>query len=265
MNKFHFLRNSEVATNANFDLQQLNEAGPGDIAVLLRLYYSLEFAIGQVFADGDESCYPNASFSVLRFMAKLRLIQRLCGPSPRFLDVGCGLGNKVWIAQTLGFDAYGLEINPKYAEIAGECVGANRIFNHDGITFPDYDKYDVIYFYNPMPSSELESAILANARKGTIIYHAIALQQPPNRAFVRLTPRVMQLTDDAQRHQLTQTLGVREPMDVDSPDNRPPRAEFHHFPEDPSLAHLRLHDFAEFLEKGAGQHLRSGAHEPKVS
>jgi len=196
MSKYHFLRNSEVATNVNFDLPQLREGRLNDIAVLLRLYYSLEFAIGQRFADGDERYYPNASFSVLGFMAKLRLIQRMCNDSPRFLDVGCGLGNKVWIAQTLGFDAYGLEINPKYAEIAGECVGADRILCQDGITFPDYDAYDVIYFYNPMPSSELETAIVTNARKGAIIYHAIGLQAQPQRPFVRLTPRVMRLTGE---------------------------------------------------------------------
>jgi SAM-dependent methyltransferase len=251
MNKFHVLRNSEVATNANFDLQQLKESGDSDVAVLLRLYYSLEFAIRQVFADGDESCYPNASFSVLRFMAKLRLIQRLCGTSLRFLDVGCGLGNKVWIAQTLGFEAYGLEINPKYAEIAGECVGTNRILCHDGVTFPDYGDYDVIYFYNPMPSSELEAAILANARKGAIIYHAIGLQKQPSRAFVRLTPRVMQLTDECPKHHRTQFLGVRGLVDVDLSDSRPTMDELRGLQEYPCSEHLRLDDFAAFLAEEA--------------
>jgi SAM-dependent methyltransferase len=208
-NIFHFLRNSAVVTHASFDLQELKEVASEDVAVLLRLYYSLEFAIGQVHADGDESCYPNASFSVLRFMAKLRLIQGMCGAAPRFLDVGCGLGNKVWIAQTLGFDAYGLEINPKYAEIAAECVGPNRILCQDGIAFPDYDAFDVIYFHNPMPSGELETAILTNARKGAIIYHAIGLQSLPSRDFVRLTPRVMRLTDEGPNRRLTPSGGPR--------------------------------------------------------
>jgi SAM-dependent methyltransferase len=264
MSKFHFLRDSEVATNANFDLLQLKEAGHGDIAILLRLYYSLEFAIGQVFADGDETYYPNASFSVFRFMAKLRLIQRMCGAGLRFLDVGCGAGNKVWIAQALGFEAYGLEINPKYAEIAGECVGTNRILCHDGISFPDYDDYDVIYFYNPMPSSELESAILANARKGAIIYHAIGLQKQPNRAFVRLTPRVMQLTDEAPKRQRTLKSGVGGLSDVNLPNCRPPKGDLRGLQEQPSLQHLRLEDFAQFLEEEAVQRLRPDQHKPRV-
>lgn len=144
MSKFHYFRRSEVAKNVEFDLQQLKEPATDDLSVLLQLYYSLEFAIGQVFADGDDRYYPNASFSVLKFLAKLRSIQRICGAGSRFLDVGCGLGNKVWLAQKIGFDAYGVEINQKYADIAGECVGMNRIFCRDGITFPDYDQYDVI-------------------------------------------------------------------------------------------------------------------------
>jgi len=197
MNKFHFLRHSEVAKNVDFDLQQLKSDGFDDLALLFKLYYSLEFALGQEFADANDRYYPNASFSVLRFITKIRSILRMCGRGARFLDVGCGLGNKVWIAQAIGFDAYGLEINQKYAKIAAQCVGTNRILLQDGITFPHYGHYDVIYFYNPMPAHDLEAAIVTNAKKGAIIYHAIGLQAQPDRAFVRLSNRVLRLTDEA--------------------------------------------------------------------
>jgi len=195
MRKYRSFRHSEVARNVHFDLDRLEKSGHEDLTVLLQLYYSLEFAMGQVFSDGDLNYHPNASFSVLKFIANLRLIKRRCREGCRFLDVGCGLGNKVWIAQSLGFDAYGLEINAKYAEIASECVGADRIFCHDGITFQGYEDYDVIYFYNPMPTDELESAILERAKKGAIIYHAIDLLTPTSRTFSRLSPRVLRLTD----------------------------------------------------------------------
>src|SRR5690606_17323835 len=143
--------------------------------------------------------YPNASFSVLRFIEELRSIQQIDGVGARFLDVGCGLGNKVWIAQVLGFDAYGLEINQRYVDIARDYIGARRIICHDGTTFQDYSQYDVIYFYNPMPSMELETAIVSKAKKGAIIFHAIGLRTRPNRIFNRLTPNVMQLTDEAPK------------------------------------------------------------------
>lgn len=195
MGKFRSFRHSEVARNVHLDLERAKKVGHEDLAILFRLYYSLEFAMGQVFSDGDLNYHPNASFSVLKFIENLRLILRRCGEGRRFLDVGCGLGNKVWIAQSMGFDAYGLEINPKYAAIAIECVGANRIFCQDGIHFPDYGEYDVIYFYNPMPSDDLESAILKTAKKGAIIYHAVDLQVSPSRPFARLSARVLQLKD----------------------------------------------------------------------
>jgi len=203
--KFEYLRYAEIDKNVELDLQQLKNIGIKNLEILCRLYYSLEFAAGQVFADGDENYYPNASFSVLSFITKLQTIQKTCNAGSRFLDVGCGLGNKVWIAQSLGFDGYGLEINPKYATIAGEYVGTDHVFCHDGTTYPDYDQYDVIYFYNPMPSDELENAILTNAKNGTIIYHAIGLQTQPIRKFERLSPQVMRLTDDGPSDIFLQT------------------------------------------------------------
>jgi SAM-dependent methyltransferase len=195
MRKFHHFRYSEVARNVNFDLEILNRTGRDDLPVMLRLYYSLEFAMGQVLSDGDLNYHPNASFSVLKFISNLRLIRRRCGEGARFLDVGCGLGSKVWLAQSLGFDAYGLEINPKYVEVAKECVGTEHIICHDGLTYQDYDRFDVIYFYNPMPTDELESVILKTAKDGAIVYHAIDLQTPPCRNFSRLSPRIMQLKE----------------------------------------------------------------------
>jgi protein-L-isoaspartate O-methyltransferase len=197
MAKFDYLLHQEVAKNVAIDLSEVKESDAKNLAVLFRLYYTLEFAIGQVHADNNNNYYPNASFSLLRFLARLRSIQKLCGPGSSFLDVGCGLGNKVWIAQELGFDAYGIELNKKYAEIACAYVGPGRVLCQDGVTYPDYSKYDVIYFYNPMPSGELETAILNGARDGAIIYHAIQLQTKPSRSFVRLSRRVVRITDKA--------------------------------------------------------------------
>lgn len=195
MEKFHYLFHQEITKNVRFDLRQLNEDGVSDLSVLFRLYYSLEFAIGQVLADGDERYYPNASFSILSFMKRLRWIRNLCGANSRFLDVGCGLGNKIWIAQELGFDAFGIEINPKYAEIAQGFLGTDRILIQDAMAFQDYAKYDVIYFYNPMPSDELETAIFNCAKKDAIIYHAIQLQSKPARKYVRLSKYVVRVLE----------------------------------------------------------------------
>ena len=196
MRKFHDCLSQEVAKNVAFDQRQLEDRSPSELATFFRLYYSFEFALGQVLSDSDDRYHPNASFSVLTFLAQLQAIQKLCGVGARFLDVGCGLGNKVFLARELGFDAYGIEVNKAYVEFAREFVGSNRIFCQDGITYPDYKTYDVIYFYNPMPARELESAIINGARSGAVIYHAIGLQNKPPRAHRRLSKRLFRVLQD---------------------------------------------------------------------
>jgi len=197
MSKYGYYRASEVERNVELDLEEILSTGLGDMSIFLRRYYELEFTVGQVFADTDEFCYPNASFSVLQFIAHLRLIKSRCEQNLRFLDVGCGLGSKVGIAQSLGFDAYGLEINPYYAAIASEQVGPNRILCTDAVGFCDYGKFDVIYFYNPMVSDEIEQSIMASAKMGAIVYHAITLHRKPGRKHSRIAPRILRLTDPA--------------------------------------------------------------------
>jgi hypothetical protein len=212
MSKYRHLLKQEVSQNVAYDLLQIDGCDLGDLTIFSQLYYSLEFAIGQSLSDHDSRFYPNASFSILRFVAKIRMIRELCGASTCFLDVGCGLGNKVWIAHQMGFDAYGLEINAKYAEIAGNLVGRSRIMCEDGTTYGDYGKYDVIYFFNPMPSGALEAAIMKGAKKGAIIYHATDLQGPPEREYVRIAKRVLRLTNDLSERSDVQPMNSRNSM-----------------------------------------------------
>jgi hypothetical protein len=195
MLKFNHLRSREISQNVAYDQSHLEEPDIGDLARFCRLYYSLEFAIGQVLSDEDTSYYPNASFSILRFVATLKRVQKLCGKGASFLDVGCGLGNKVWIAKELGFDAHGIEVNEKYVEIARNLVGPQRIRCLDATTYTDYGEYDVIYFFNPMPSGVLEAAVLGGARQGALIFHATTLQSPPSRNHRRLSNRLFYLTE----------------------------------------------------------------------
>lgn len=194
MSKYHHFRSREVSQNVACDRTHLEKRDVDDLARFFRLYYSLEFAIGQVLSDHDASYYPNSSFSILRFVATLRRAQTLCGKGARFLDVGCGLGNKVWIAQELGFDAHGIEVNEKYVEIARNLVGPHRVLCQDATTYAEYGEFDVIYFFNPMPSGALEAAVLERARQGALIFHATTLKSPPVREHCRVSKRLFYLT-----------------------------------------------------------------------
>lgn len=71
-----------------------------------------------------------------------------------FLDIGCGIGNIVLLANEIGFDAYGLEYNSKIYNIAKRIISSHHIFKGNMTSFKDYGKYDILYYYLPMADGE---------------------------------------------------------------------------------------------------------------
>lgn len=110
--------------------------------------------------------------------------------SIKFLDVGCGIGTKLFLAQTLTplLDVYGLEISKDYAKIASDLTredwldGPNpNIIVADALTFPDYSKFDIIYFFCPLQDetleNKLEAKIAADCKPGCVV---MAVYNPSN-------------------------------------------------------------------------------------
>lgn len=62
----------------------------------------------------------------------------------RFLDVGCGIGDKVMLAQSLGFDAYGFDYWEPYIGVAKRLQG-RAVWVDDAFKFEGYSGYDVVY------------------------------------------------------------------------------------------------------------------------
>jgi SAM-dependent methyltransferase len=94
-------------------------------------------------------------------------------PIGSFIDVGCGIGSKAYLAQRYGFSAHGVEITSKYVKIARRLLGPHgEVFEGDAREF-NYEPYDVIYFYWPMMDHtkelQLEQRIFDTAKKGAII------------------------------------------------------------------------------------------------
>ncbi len=88
-----------------------------------------------------------------------------------FLDVGCGTGEKAFLAYALGgFDkADGLEYDPRTVAV-GEYLlhGAAtrqpypiRLFCQDALEFDRYGDYDVVYMYRPMKPAPLMRGLVA--------------------------------------------------------------------------------------------------------
>ncbi len=105
----------------------------------------------------------------------------------KFVDIGCGVGTKVKLANAL-FDAHGIEVWEPYTEVAKELMkkkivrnhgkiyelkDTNRILVEDATKFENYGNYDILYFFRPLSEPEkeikLENRIYQQAKPGTIV------------------------------------------------------------------------------------------------
>jgi len=72
------------------------------------------------------------------------------------------------LADTIGYKASGLEYDSKICKVARKLVYTSTTMKGDMRTFRNYNKYDVLYYYQPMMGTETMtkfSAKLAKAMK----------------------------------------------------------------------------------------------------
>lgn len=121
-------------------------------------------------------------FAADEFVAQLQSAWRLLSVLDRIegaslLDVGAGIGSKLFIADAFFDRVAGIELDPGYlarAEaICNPVLGHGTVFAADAMLFEDYGAYDVIYFYSPFRQAEgqsaLEERIWEQARDGAVI------------------------------------------------------------------------------------------------
>lgn len=119
--------------------------------------------------------YPYIPYDLSSFITSLQNAKGLLDPNkahPKFLDVGCGLGTKLLLANRLGFAAFGIEKDRHYVKVAKHLVGKScGVECRDALTF-DYKGFDVIYFYCPLCQKNLqvalEARIIETASPGTL-------------------------------------------------------------------------------------------------
>jgi SAM-dependent methyltransferase len=92
-------------------------------------------------------------------------------PGARFLDVGCGLGVKVLRAASAGLDAWGLELRPRYAELARK-LGA-QVIDGDARQWDGYGEFDCVFLFHLLrdyePELDLERQVAGAMRPGTVL------------------------------------------------------------------------------------------------
>jgi SAM-dependent methyltransferase len=66
-----------------------------------------------------------------------------------FLDIGCGIGNVLLVAEQMDFDVFGFEKDPYPCAIAQKMFGRERVIQEDIWDFSGYDRFDIIYYFRP--------------------------------------------------------------------------------------------------------------------
>jgi len=82
-----------------------------------------------------------------------------------FLEVGCGPGWITKMVDCLGMNATGLEKNPAYCQIARAICGESHVIEADALTYQEYGKYDIIYFYMPFKDDKMRKALVSSMAK----------------------------------------------------------------------------------------------------
>ena len=111
----------------------------------------------------DTDCeYPFVAMDTRQVFAQMGFASAFLGlgqdnpiaPPPRLLDVGCGIGNVLLIAEQFGFEVYGFEKDEYPFRVAAKLIGEDRIAQADIWTYESYGEYEVIYYYRPFSGRE---------------------------------------------------------------------------------------------------------------
>lgn len=149
-----------------------------------RLLYSQEIVASEDNprkAARQRQYYPYISAGLHSFMYSLRteIKKRRINPATsHFLDVGCGIGDKLWVAvNMLGFQrATGIEVDEYLVDIARDTLKDDPRINviHNDAFKERYGAYDFIYMYRPISS---------NAWYAKLRNHIIKTVKPSVRVF----------------------------------------------------------------------------------
>lgn len=104
----------------------------------------------------------------------------------KFLDVGCGIGTKLVLANNDGWQVTGLDIRPEFLAEAAKLCPEAALIEADAREFNSYGDYDFIYCYRPLVDDEaedrLEEQIVSQLKTGAWLFL-------PHRAWLPGTER----------------------------------------------------------------------------
>lgn len=141
------------------------------VQAVLRACRDLEF---QYLSHGDRNpkaaCLPFMPFQIGEWLSIMsEVIMEANGN--HFLDVGCGPGTKIRLAQRLfGLLGEGIEIDQKMAAVASVYT---EVTLGDALDYKRYGDHEIIWLYRPFRDpdleAELEQRIMEQMKPGAIL------------------------------------------------------------------------------------------------
>jgi len=145
--------------------------------------------------------YPFVAMDTRQAYAQLKLArdyfreQGRFKPGLSFIDIGCGIGNVMLMAELMDFSVYGIEKDQVPFEIAAKLLGDELVAQDDIWDFRRFNEFDLIYYFRPFSDKKLQTRfeklvedelkpgaiLIANRKMGTEI------DDDPR--FTRLTER----------------------------------------------------------------------------
>ena len=130
-------------------------------------------------SNDTTSEYPFIAMDTRQAYEQIRIAKRYLkktrnGDQPlTFIDVGCGIGNILLLAECMDFNVFGIEKDNGSIEIARSLIGDSLVSQEDLWNFHRLSEFDVVYYFRPFceKSSQLkfERLIEDNVKPGAIL------------------------------------------------------------------------------------------------
>ncbi len=118
--------------------------------------------------------YPFVAMDTRQVLDQLLFVRSHLGDSvhdPSFVDIGCGFGNVMLMAEQLDFKVFGLEKDEASLEVARELFEPEQLIEADIRNYSAYDQFDIIYYFCPLTEGqrEFERFVEDSMKKGAIL------------------------------------------------------------------------------------------------
>ena len=106
--------------------------------------------------------YPFVPMDTRQMYAQVKLARETLlarndfSPPFTFIDIGCGIGNVLLMAELMDFEVFGIEKDEYPYKIAEKLIGRDLVSQADIWEYEGYERFDVIYYFRPFHQGETQ-------------------------------------------------------------------------------------------------------------